>query len=115
VTSSHSTTQNDVLKISDVTPISASLRSKLLSFDTAELTPISDRDPAFWLSNIKAEENFGTPPPNTEPVIIDFIQPNLIRRSVYQSCDKMAYYVLDRGGVVDQLRWFGPLESINFR
>lgn len=44
------------------------------------------------------------------PVITDALRQDLVRRSVYVSCDGLVVYVVDRGGLRDEARWYGPLD-----
>lgn len=42
-------------------------------------------------------------------VITSAMRQDLVRRSVHVSCDGQVFYVQDRGGVRDEVRWYGPL------
>ena len=48
-------------------------------------------------------------PPDTVRVIAEALRQDLVRRSVYVSCDGLSFYVQDRGGLRDEVRWYGPL------
>ena len=89
----------------------AAISDKLLSFETFKLEPISSSDPTSWLFEASRQAQFGQAPPETETLFVDRIKPNLIRRSVFRTCDGSAYYFLDRGGLLDQLVWFGPVTA----
>ena len=34
----------------------------------------------------------------------------MVLRSIYVSCDGQSFYVQDRGGVRDEVRWYGPMD-----
>ena len=89
---------------------SEKLKMQLFSFETYELTPISSDDGSLWLSEATRKGEPDTPPPNTVPVLRDVIKHDLVGRSVYLTCDKKFFYILDRGGLIDQFLWFGPFE-----
>jgi len=33
----------------------------------------------------------------------------MVLRSIYVSCDGQSFYLQDRGGVRDEVRWYGPI------
>jgi len=85
------------------------MREKLMALETYELKPISNSDRGTWLFEANKAGHPETPPPGTTAVILEAIRPDLVRRSVYETCDGTAFYILDRGGLLDQWLWFGPI------
>jgi hypothetical protein len=101
----------------DSSTLSEKQRERLLSylsFETHELSPVSSIDPTAWLLEAHRKSRPDQPPPETVAVLVDVVKPNMIRRSVFRTCDGSAYYFLDRGGVVDQFLWSGPITASTF-
>ncbi len=44
-------------------------------------------------------------------VLADAVRMDLKRRSAYASEDGASYFIVDRGGVTDETRWYGPIAA----
>lgn len=90
------------------------ISARLLAFETYHLAPISSTDTQSWLSDATLKSHPEQHPPETIPLLVNVIKPNMIHRSVFRTCDGSAYYFLDRGGLIDQSLWFGPVMASGF-
>jgi hypothetical protein len=49
------------------------------------------------------------PPPDMKPVLSEAIRMDLSRRSAFASEDGTSYYVVERGNLRGETRWYGPI------
>lgn len=49
------------------------------------------------------------PPPPIKPVLTEALRMDLSRRSVFASEDGASYYIVERGNLRGETRWYGPI------
>jgi hypothetical protein len=81
---------------------------------------------ALGLAEVSAEQRQGWPramdavgldrfPPDTISLILNQVRMDLVRRSAFITTDGTQLFLANRGGVIDQTVWFGPLQVADFQ
>jgi hypothetical protein len=60
---------------------------------------------AMFKFRVRASE----PPAAIKPVLIDALRMDLSRRSAFASEDGASYYIVERGNLRGETRWYGPI------
>lgn len=89
--------------------VDETVRDKFLQLITHGLPQLTVENRSGW---VKATVDSGVDriPPNAEALFRNASRLDRVRRSVYMDSVAEVVYIADRGGVTDELKWYGPFK-----